>query len=153
MKILIVDDEPDMVTSLARILSKKGFHVAQACDGDEAVAKNRSWEPDAVMMDIRMPKMNGIDACLAVQRDRPEVLVILMTGFSDALDEANESIFKMASDNRRVELMMKPLDFDRVLGLLKGEISPGTIPSDDDEEERWKDVMQPPPRKRRRDAD
>ena len=118
MTILIVDDEPDMVSSLARILMARGFEVDSACDGKEAVTKNLDWAPDAVIMDVRMPRLNGIDACLEVQRARSGVLVILMTGFSDALDEANESIFAEAGRNGRVEVMMKPLDLDRVLSLL-----------------------------------
>jgi two-component system response regulator MprA len=126
MKILIVDDEPDMVKSLARILKSSGFEVESASDGEEAVAKNLSWEPEAVLMDIRMPRLNGIDACLKILRDRPEVLVILMTGFSDALDEANQSIFARACENSRVEVMMKPLDLDRVTALLNGETEPAT---------------------------
>jgi DNA-binding response OmpR family regulator len=121
MKILIVDDEPDMVSSLSRILTARGFEVGSACDGKEAVAMNLEWEPDAVIMDVRMPRLNGIEACLEVQRARAEVLVILMTGFSDALDEANESIFAEAGRNGRVEVMMKPLDLDRVMSLLRAE--------------------------------
>ncbi len=65
-----------------------------------------------------MPRMTGIEACLEVQR---EVFVILMTGFSEALDEANQSIFAEACQSSRVELMMKPLDLDRVVAVLRGE--------------------------------
>lgn len=118
MKILIVDDEPDMVSSLSRVLQDRGFEVGAACDGKEAVAKNATWQPDAVIMDVRMPRLNGIEACLEVQRSRPGLLVILMTGFSDALDEANETIFAEAGRHGRVEVMMKPLDLDRVMAWL-----------------------------------
>lgn len=128
MKILVVDDEPDMVSSLSRILRARGFEVSCACDGKEAISKNLIWEPDAVIMDIRMPRMNGIEACLELQRVRTSLLVILMTGFSEALDEANESIFAEADRNGRVQVMMKPLDLDRVIGLLRAgeELSPAS---------------------------
>jgi CheY-like chemotaxis protein len=119
MKILIVDDEPDMVASLGRILSAAGFEVASACDGLEAVETARRWQPDALIMDIRMPRMNGIEACLAVQKERPEVPVILMTGFSDALDEANENIFVRACQRGQVRIMLKPLDLDRVIQMIR----------------------------------
>jgi two-component system, OmpR family, response regulator MprA len=118
MKILIVDDDPDMVSSLSRIFKSRGFEVESANDGKGAVAMNLDWQPDAVIMDVRMPRLNGIDACLEVQRARSEVMVILMTGFSDALDEANESIFAEAGRNGRVAVMMKPIDLDRVIAVL-----------------------------------
>lgn len=123
-KILIVDDDPDLVSSLARILKLQGFQVDSAFDGAEAVEKNLSWEPDAVIMDVRMPRLNGIDACLAVQKARENVLVILITGFSQALDEANQTIFAEAGRSPRVEVMLKPLDLDRVTALLGIEDDP-----------------------------
>ena len=121
MKILIVDDEPDMVTSLSRILAGAGFLVESASDGQAAVEINRVWHPDALIMDIRMPRLNGIEACLAVQGERPDVPVILMTGFSDALDEANESIFVQACQRGQVRIMLKPLDLDRVIQIIRQE--------------------------------
>lgn len=120
VKILVVDDEPDLVTSLRRLLELNGFDVECAHDGKEAVEKNLAWGPDAVVMDVRMPRQNGIDACLEILRDRKEVVVILMTGFSDALDEANESIFTEAGRSGRVEVMMKPLKVERIFALLDG---------------------------------
>ena len=121
MKILIVDDDPDMVTSLSRIMAKAGFEVESACDGQEAVEKNLSWKPHAVIMDIRMPRMNGIEACLAVQEESPNIPVILMTGFSDALDDANQSIFRQACQKCQVQIMLKPLDLDRVIQIVRGD--------------------------------
>lgn len=119
IKILVVDDEPDLVSSLSRILALQGFEVECAHDGKQAVEKNLEWEPDAVIMDVRMPRQNGIEACLEMLRERKEVLVILMTGFSDALDEANESIFAEAGRSGRVEVMMKPLNVERILAVLQ----------------------------------
>lgn len=119
MKVLIVDDEPDMVASLARIMVGAGFEVESACDGQEALAKSRTCGPDFVIMDIRMPRMNGIEACLAVQQELPDVPIILMTGFSDALDEANESIFARACQQGQIRIMLKPLDLDRVIQMVR----------------------------------
>tara|TARA_R110002096_G_scaffold42144_35_gene113871 strand:- start:3327 stop:3701 length:375 start_codon:yes stop_codon:yes gene_type:complete len=119
MKILIVDDEPDVVAGLARNLQLADFDVATAPDGREAVAKCRNWKPDALLMDIRMPHLNGMEACREIQREQPEILVILMTGFSEALDEANQHIFARACENQQVELMMKPIDLDEVIALIR----------------------------------
>lgn len=122
-RILIVDDIPDVLTSLSRVLQMRGFEVATACDGKEAVEINLSWKPDAVIMDVRMPRMNGIEACLEIQRARETVLVVLMTGFAEALDLANESIFAEAGRHGRVAVMMKPLDLDCVMDLIKSASS------------------------------
>ncbi|MBU6302858.1 MAG: response regulator [Verrucomicrobia bacterium] len=119
MKVLIVDDDQDMVASLERILQGAGFCVESACDGQEALLKNRCFHPDFLIMDIRMPRLNGVEACLAVQRERPEVPVILMTGFSDAVDEANTGIFVRACRQGQVRIMLKPLDLDRVIRIVR----------------------------------
>ena len=119
MKVLIVDDDPDMVTSLVRILESAGFEVESASDGEEALLKNRVFHPDFLIMDIRMPRLNGMETCLAVHNERPDVPVILMTGFSDAVDEANAAIFARACRQGRVRIMLKPLDLDRVIRIVR----------------------------------
>lgn len=145
MKILIVDDDPDMVSSLSRILKTRGFEVESASDGRGAVAMNLDWEPDAVIMDVRMPRLNGIEACLEVQQARSGVMVILMTGFSDALDEANESIFAEAGRNGRVSVMMKPIDLDRVMAVLGAEGERPDLQSAEDNVVGWLDTVESRP--------
>jgi len=123
-RVLIVDDNPDMRKSLGRILEMNGSEIRHAVDGAEAVEQCRDWGPDAVILDIRMPRMNGTEAYWEVRRGRPDLLVVLMTGFADALDEANQKILAEACEDQRVELMLKPLDLERLLALLRGEIRP-----------------------------
>ncbi|MDZ4313408.1 MAG: response regulator, partial [Azonexus sp.] len=55
-KILIVDDEPKIVISLEFLMKKEGFEIAVASDGDEALAKVASFNPDLVLLDVMMPK-------------------------------------------------------------------------------------------------
>jgi len=130
MKVLIVDDDPDMVASLVRIMKGAGFAVESASDGQEALVKNRLFHPDFLIMDIRMPRLNGVDTCLAVQRERPEVPVILMTGFSDAVDEANAGIFARACQGGQVRIMLKPLDLDRVIRIVRnGQAQDELVPA------------------------
>ncbi len=71
-KVLIADDEPNIVISLEFLLRREGFEVLVAVDGEEALAKARAEKPDLVLLDVMMPKMNGFDVCQALRAD-PEL--------------------------------------------------------------------------------
>ncbi|SVD08726.1 uncharacterized protein METZ01_LOCUS361580, partial [marine metagenome] len=67
VRILVVDDEPDLVEALARGLRREGYAVDTALDGDEALAK-ASWTPyDLVCLDITMPGVDGLEVCRALR--------------------------------------------------------------------------------------
>jgi len=68
-KVLIADDEQNIVISLDFLLRREGFDVLVAADGEEALAKARSERPDLVLLDVMMPKMNGFDVCQALRAD------------------------------------------------------------------------------------
>jgi DNA-binding response OmpR family regulator len=68
-KILIVDDEPNIVISLEFLMKKEGFDVAVACDGDEALSKVASFAPDLILLDVMMPKKSGFEVCEALRAD------------------------------------------------------------------------------------
>lgn len=62
-KILIVDDEPNIVISLEFLMRREGFEVAVARDGDAAVATLESFHPDLVLLDVMMPGKSGFEVC------------------------------------------------------------------------------------------
>lgn len=66
-KILIVDDEPNIVISLEFLMKKEGFEVAVAVDGEEALAKVGSFGPDLILLDVMMPKKSGFEVCEALR--------------------------------------------------------------------------------------
>ncbi len=68
-KILIADDEPNIVISLEFLMKREGFQVSVAGDGEEAIAKIRSESPDLVLLDVMMPKKSGFDVCQEVKGD------------------------------------------------------------------------------------
>jgi DNA-binding response OmpR family regulator len=70
-KILIADDEPNIVTSLEYLMERCGYEVRIARDGDEALALVESFVPDLVLLDVMMPRRNGYDVCQKI-RERPE---------------------------------------------------------------------------------
>ena len=80
-KILIVDDEPNIVISLEFLMRKEGFEVAIAGDGDEALAKVASFAPDLVLLDVMMPKKSGFEVCEALRADpdKSELKIVMLT--------------------------------------------------------------------------
>ena len=89
--LLIVDDNPSIRVVLSQCLERKGFHVSSADSGVEAVTKTEGSNFDAVIMDINMPQLSGIDACDRIlKRDPlPRPLIWLMTGlWSPEVEEA-----------------------------------------------------------------
>jgi DNA-binding response OmpR family regulator len=68
-KILIADDEPNIVISVEFLLKREGFTVSVAGDGEEALAKVRAERPDLVILDVMMPKKNGFDVCQEIRAD------------------------------------------------------------------------------------
>src|SRR6516225_10997340 len=86
--ILVVDDVPDNVDILQMRLESRGYEVATAGDGAEAVEKTRALQPDLLLLDIMMPKVDGIEALKAIKADPtlPFIPVILVTERADAKD-------------------------------------------------------------------
>lgn len=68
-RILIVDDEPNIVLSLEFMMKKEGFEVAVAGDGDVALEMIESFAPDLVLLDVMMPKKSGYEVCQIVRGD------------------------------------------------------------------------------------
>lgn len=68
-KILIADDEQNIVISLEFLMKREGFEVSIAVDGEEAVEKIRAEMPDLVLLDVMMPKKSGFEVCQEVKSD------------------------------------------------------------------------------------
>lgn len=80
-KILIADDEPNIVISLEFLMKREGFEVSVANDGEEAVRRIRSERPDLVLLDVMMPKKTGFEVCQEV-KSAPElagVRILMLT--------------------------------------------------------------------------
>lgn len=87
--ILIVDDEQDIVELLSYNLEKEGFSTVKANDGEAALELVRSAKPDLMLLDLMLPKMNGLDICKAVRRN-PETAnlpIIMLTAKGDEIDK------------------------------------------------------------------
>ena len=80
-KILIVDDEPNIVISLEYLMKKEGFEVAVAADGEEALAQVAAFDPDLILLDIMMPRRSGYEVCEALRADpaRAGLIIVMLT--------------------------------------------------------------------------
>jgi DNA-binding response OmpR family regulator len=68
-KVLIVDDEPNIVISVEFLMRREGFEVLVARDGEEGLARVQADRPDLVVLDVMMPKLDGFEVCKAVRAD------------------------------------------------------------------------------------
>lgn len=84
-KILIADDEPDILEILKYNLIEEGYEVITAKDGDEALDKARHTQPDLIVLDVMMPKKTGVEVChiLRAQPAFKETLIIFLTAVND----------------------------------------------------------------------
>jgi two-component system, OmpR family, alkaline phosphatase synthesis response regulator PhoP len=84
-KILIADDEPDILEIVQYNLKKEGYDVSAAKDGDEALTKAKQVNPDLIILDIMMPRKNGVEVCeiLRLQPAFKNTLIIFLTALND----------------------------------------------------------------------
>ncbi|MBU2559340.1 response regulator [archaeon] len=109
-KILIVDDDPDFLFVLNRILTKDGHEVIQAEDGAEGLKIAESEKPDMVFLDVMMPDMNGWEVCKRLKAASPNLPVSMCSVLSEPEDIEKSIRFSGADDH-----LTKPLSFNKVL--------------------------------------
>ena len=101
-KILIVDDEKDILEFLSYNLKKEGFSIYTASDGSEGLEKAKKIKPDLIIVDLMMPKMNGIEMCENIRNDKKlsNVIILFLTARSEdytqiaALDSGADDFIK-----------------------------------------------------------
>ena len=115
-RILVVDDNQDSVDSIAILLRAMGNEVHTAHDGLEAVAAAAEFQPDVVLLDLGLPKLNGFDAARSIreQPGGPERVLIALTGWGQEEDRRRS---KEAGFDHH---LTKPIDFDVLRELLAG---------------------------------
>jgi len=88
-EILVVDDTPDNLRLLSAILTRKNYEVRKALSGAQAIASVKADAPDLILLDIKMPDMNGYEACAAIKADpnTQEIPIIFISALDDALDK------------------------------------------------------------------
>lgn len=82
-RILVIEDDEDVRTMIVDCLEALGYHVTQAPDGPSGLARLDADKPDVMMVDYAMPGMNGIQVLASARESRPDLPVILATGYAD----------------------------------------------------------------------
>jgi DNA-binding response OmpR family regulator len=127
--ILIIDDEPSLRKTMARILQRAGFEVTTAESGEQGLAFLNSMEVDLVYMDLRMPGMAGLDVLNLIQARHPTLPVVLFTAQPD-VSSAVEALRRGATD-----YLLKPLKPETVIERAK------TILSERQKERRRREIQ------------
>src|SRR5690349_20337909 len=86
-RILVVEDEPNMVTGLRDNFEFEGYHVLTAMDGVERLARALNESPDLVILDVMMPKMRGLEVCKQLRAKRPSIPIIMLTARGQEVDK------------------------------------------------------------------
>jgi two-component system, NtrC family, response regulator HydG len=133
--VLVVDDNKDLTVNIKDVLDSKGFVTGVAYDGKDAIAEARENRYDVILLDMNLPYFNGLEVYESVREVRPDVTVIVATGFPEEMGAmARETVEKSA-----YTWLEKPLDMDKLLSLLdrikeqkaKGKLEkPGNEPGD-----------------------
>jgi CheY-like chemotaxis protein len=112
LKILVADDNEDLLETFAMILTRRGFYVETARNGLSAVDQYKKRHYDVALMDILMPGINGVEASRKIKEIDPGAVIILMTGYSD------EALLRLARDEGARHIVNKPVKIDQLLELL-----------------------------------
>ncbi len=111
--ILVVDDEKDFCTLLSDSLSQEGYRVLTANNGRTALRLVKKEKPDLVLLDIKMPGMDGIEVCKRIKRVKKETAVIMLTAYG-ILETARRAMKLGAYD-----YVTKPVDHSLLKSLVK----------------------------------
>jgi twitching motility two-component system response regulator PilH len=126
-KILIVDDDPDIVLFLSTVLQDHGYHTIDAPNGQEGLEMVKSEHPDLILLDLMMPKKSGISLLSDLRNDpdNRQIPVIMVTGVSSETGHDLEAFFKVSStgdqDSKAVTIegyLEKPVEPEKLLNLV-----------------------------------
>ena len=112
MRLLIVEDEPDLLKSLAKALREEGYAVDTSEEGEEGLYKAETWEYDAIVLDVMLPKLDGW-ALLKALRKIKKTPVLMLTA-RDAIRDRVHGLDAGADD-----YLVKPFDLDELLARLR----------------------------------
>jgi two-component system, NtrC family, response regulator HydG len=129
LNVLVVDDNEDLLGTLALILKRRGFIVATATNGFSAVDMFLRGAFDVTLMDVILPGMNGVQAFRRIREINPEALVILMTACS------GEDLISVALREGAYCVMNKPLHIDEMIEIIQqATLNPPILQVGDDPE-------------------
>jgi two-component system response regulator HydG len=114
MMVLIIDDDPSTCTTLKNILVKMKYRVEVANTGEEAIAAAKMDNHDVLIIDMKLPTINGLETYLAIKEIRPETVAIIMTAYRQEMSELVDQALKSSA----YTCLYKPIDMDQLLDII-----------------------------------
>lgn len=120
-KLLIVDDDKDFAELLAAKFRAGGFEVVEAYDGASGVLKAKEILPDLILMDVKMPKLDGVGAMLKLKEDAEtrNIKVVLLTAYGDPQPEIYKNDQRFAKELGALEYILKTQDLEDIIAKAK----------------------------------
>src|SRR2546425_756101 len=119
-KVLVVDDTPTVRQTVGDFLSQEGFEVVEATNGLEALQAVKYERPDAVVLDLRMPRLGGLEALKRMRILDPALTVVIMTAYPEDIREPAASLGAAA-------VLSKPFEMHELLHALRSETTPRSV--------------------------
>ena len=121
--ILVVDDDPDLVESLALKLTSENFRVAKAYDGVEALDEIKKERPALIILDVMMPRKDGYTLCneLKNAEEYKGIIVVLLTAVADAINSTNYTHMG-GKTTLADDFVPKPIDLDKLMEIVKDNL-------------------------------
>lgn len=113
--ILVADDDENLCSSMKDVLEDSGYRVSVAYDGSTAVEMTRRNNFDIILIDLKMPILNGLETYLAIRDIRPDVVAIIITGHAKDMDD----MVQEAIQKRAYTCLEKPVNMDTLISMLE----------------------------------
>ncbi|MDH3344128.1 MAG: response regulator [Desulfobacteraceae bacterium] len=122
--ILVVDDDPDLVESIAMKLESNNFRVTKAYDGVEAWERIKEDRPELIILDVMMPRKDGYVVCDEIKKDDQykDITVVLLTAVGDAVTTTQYTHFG-GKTTLAEDFIPKPIDLDKLMGIVKENLN------------------------------
>lgn len=124
--ILVADDDENLCANIQEVLSDKGYRVSVAYDGNEAIDKAEKHNFDIMLLDMKLPALNGLETYLAIREFRPDVVTIIIADCEQKTSELVQRVLQKSV----YTCLEKPIDMDRLVSLLaqiKAQKNSGTL--------------------------
>ena len=120
-RLLVVDDEEVVCHSCRRVLAREGFRVGTSTDPNEGLTLAQEWDYDAILLDIKMPDKDGIQFLEELRKTKPDVPVIIITGYPSPESEASAKRLGVA------RYITKPFTPDRITQAVREMLPPENL--------------------------
>src|SRR3954454_2238153 len=116
-RVLVVEDDTEIAGALRRSLRIEGYDVRVAGDGEEALTESNLFEPDVIVLDLGLPRLDGVEVCRRI-RDKRDVPILMLTARDSVQDRVS------GLDSRADDYLVKPFDREELLARMRALLRP-----------------------------